>query len=249
MNGAICKTTVDERNENITHQPGDKQVSNNSEIVNDSNSPTSTIAAVGTEKICGICLEDILQKPHTSEHTFGILPDCNHCFCFPCISHWKGNITSSWRVDRSCPVCRQKIEFIFPSSTWFESNEEKQLYISQGKIRMGQINCPYFQKENTHCPFGNKCFYLHTRPGEIEQNVLPAGILFSDVSEFMISTRQDAVPSRELTLNVSVTTEFIESERPRAESSEQLFDNAYENFETAVELVLRDLAEFYLPHE
>ncbi|KAL1491755.1 hypothetical protein ABEB36_012305 [Hypothenemus hampei] len=183
MNGAIWKTTTHNGNENVIYQSNDIQVSNSPEISKDSNDDTSNSSeAVPNEKICSICLEDILQKPYTSEHTFGILPDCNHCFCFTCINDWRGNITNLRRMNRSCPVCRQKIEFIFPSSTWFESNEEKQLFISQEKTKMGQINCPYFQKKNSHCPFGSKCLYLHTlrplAPGlsqsRYKRNFMPA---------------------------------------------------------------------------
>ncbi|KAL1491756.1 hypothetical protein ABEB36_012306 [Hypothenemus hampei] len=96
----------------------------------------------------------------------------------------------------------EEIEKVPCSSTWFESNEEKQLFMSQEKAKMGQINCPYFQKGNTHCPFGNKCFYLHTRPGEIERDELSPRPLASGLSE-STSTRQDVVPPRLQTLHVS----------------------------------------------
>lgn len=40
------------------------------------------------EKICGICFEIIMQKSST-EQCFGILPNCNHCFCLACIRKWR----------------------------------------------------------------------------------------------------------------------------------------------------------------
>ncbi|CAH1104102.1 unnamed protein product [Psylliodes chrysocephalus] len=41
------------------------------------------------EKVCGICFDTILKKINKSEKTFGILPNCNHCFCFACIRKWR----------------------------------------------------------------------------------------------------------------------------------------------------------------
>lgn len=40
------------------------------------------------DKICGICLEVILEKP-SREQRFGILPNCNHIFCLECIRTWR----------------------------------------------------------------------------------------------------------------------------------------------------------------
>lgn len=40
------------------------------------------------DKICGICLEVILEKPGR-EQRFGILPNCNHIFCLECIRTWR----------------------------------------------------------------------------------------------------------------------------------------------------------------
>ncbi|KAL1491753.1 hypothetical protein ABEB36_012303 [Hypothenemus hampei] len=186
MNGAVRKTTVHNRNGNITHKSDDIQASNSPETPNHFNYDTSNSSETDTnEKMCSICLEDfVTQKPHTSENNkFGILLNCHHCFCFTCINQWIEKIISSGQLNRSCPLCRQTIEFIFPSRVWFESNEEKQLYISQEKAKMGQINCPYFQKGNSHCPFGSKCLYLHALPGEIEWNTLSPTPVAAGLSE------------------------------------------------------------------
>lgn len=40
------------------------------------------------EKSCGVCFEIIMEKA-TGEQRFGILPNCNHCFCLTCIRKWR----------------------------------------------------------------------------------------------------------------------------------------------------------------
>ena len=40
------------------------------------------------EKTCGICMEVVMDKPK-GEARFGILPNCNHCFCLSCLRTWR----------------------------------------------------------------------------------------------------------------------------------------------------------------
>lgn len=40
------------------------------------------------EKACGVCFEVIMEKAN-GEQRFGILPNCNHCFCLTCIRKWR----------------------------------------------------------------------------------------------------------------------------------------------------------------
>jgi Zinc finger, C3HC4 type (RING finger) len=44
-------------------------------------------AACSEDKLCGICFETII-KP-VGKSSFGILPNCNHCFCLKCIRTWR----------------------------------------------------------------------------------------------------------------------------------------------------------------
>ena len=41
------------------------------------------------DKICGICLEVVLEKENERERKFGILDCCNHIFCIGCILSWR----------------------------------------------------------------------------------------------------------------------------------------------------------------
>lgn len=52
------------------------------------NMELSFAIARSKEKTCGVCFEVIMEKA-TGEQRFGILPNCNHCFCLNCIRRWR----------------------------------------------------------------------------------------------------------------------------------------------------------------
>lgn len=39
--------------------------------------------------ICGICIQSIYEKQLPKDKMFGILPNCKHSFCEPCIVTWR----------------------------------------------------------------------------------------------------------------------------------------------------------------
>lgn len=39
--------------------------------------------------VCGICIQSIDEKTLPKDKKFGILPNCKHCFCEPCIVTWR----------------------------------------------------------------------------------------------------------------------------------------------------------------
>ena len=49
----------------------------------------SFAVAASREKTCGICLDVVLEKKELSDRRFGILENCSHCFCLPCIRRWR----------------------------------------------------------------------------------------------------------------------------------------------------------------
>ncbi|KAI2809907.1 hypothetical protein BLOT_001060 [Blomia tropicalis] len=53
---------------------------------------------------CGICFERILSKRHVRERAFGLLDNCSHCFCAPCITKWRKEHANQSIV---CPICRR----------------------------------------------------------------------------------------------------------------------------------------------
>ncbi|KAH9507931.1 E3 ubiquitin-protein ligase makorin-1 [Bulinus truncatus] len=124
------------------------------------------------DKECGICLENVMEKEGSdSNKRFGILENCNHCFCLNCIRQWRDNRNSSIETHRSCPTCRIHSDFVTPSKHWVECPEEKQLLISKYKDALSKKPCSYFKQGKGECPFNSKCFYLHALPdGKVVPN-------------------------------------------------------------------------------
>lgn len=115
------------------------------------------------EKVCGICMEVVWAKENhsLSDMRFGILENCNHIFCLPCIRKWRSSKSYENKVVKACPECRVKSDFVTPSRYWFENEEQKKKIINEYKTQLGNTHCKYFKKGDGECPFGNKCFYLH----------------------------------------------------------------------------------------
>ncbi|KAJ8984899.1 hypothetical protein NQ317_002739 [Molorchus minor] len=115
------------------------------------------------EKSCGICFDIILQKTERSEQTFGILPNCNHCYCFTCIRKWRQSKEFDLEVAKACPECRVASDFVYPSKFWVD-NKEKDDWIGGQKQRMKKMDCKYFREGKRQVSFGNTCLYLHALP-------------------------------------------------------------------------------------
>ncbi|XP_060035185.1 E3 ubiquitin-protein ligase makorin-1-like [Erinaceus europaeus] len=116
------------------------------------------------DKVCGICMEVVLAKANPKDRCFGILPKCNHIFCFKCIGKWRKAIQFLRSIRKSCPTCRTLSHFIVPSEYWVEEEEEKMKLIEEYKKKMNNIDCKYFNKGRGKCPYGASCFYKHGYP-------------------------------------------------------------------------------------
>lgn len=42
------------------------------------------------DKVCGICMDVVVEKKPVTSSRFGILEKCNHIFCLDCIRKWRG---------------------------------------------------------------------------------------------------------------------------------------------------------------
>ncbi|KAK2582594.1 hypothetical protein KPH14_004882 [Odynerus spinipes] len=124
------------------------------------------------EKSCGVCFEMIMEKS-SIERRFGILPNCNHCFCLTCIRKWRQAKQFDNKIIRACPECRVSSDFVCPSTLWVDTKEEKEKLIKNYKDALSTKDCKYFDKGRGKCPFGNKCFYLHALPDGTKTDVGP----------------------------------------------------------------------------
>lgn len=124
------------------------------------------------EKSCGVCFETIMEKS-SREQRFGILPNCNHCFCLSCIRKWRQAKQFDNKIIRACPECRIPSDFVCPSMYWVDTKEEKEKLIRDYKVALSTKDCKYFNKGRGKCPFGNKCFYLHALPDGTKKDVGP----------------------------------------------------------------------------
>ncbi|CAG9822556.1 unnamed protein product [Phaedon cochleariae] len=125
------------------------------------------------DKTCGICFDTILKKTVKMEQKFGILPNCNHCFCFTCIRKWRQSKEFDLDVSKACPECRIASDFVYPSNVWMETKDEKDRFIDFHKQRMKKLDCKYYRKGKGKCPFGNTCVYLHALPNGKVMDVGP----------------------------------------------------------------------------
>ncbi|XP_071134159.1 probable E3 ubiquitin-protein ligase makorin-1 [Mytilus edulis] len=124
----------------------------------------SFAVARSKDKCCGICMEHILEKDNHQERRFGIMSNCNHIFCLPCIRKWRGAKQFDNQIVRACPECRVQSDFVTPSMYWVDTDEEKQKLISGYKKALGNKPCKYFKEGKGECPFYDKCFYRHAHP-------------------------------------------------------------------------------------
>ena len=115
------------------------------------------------DKSCGVCFEIVMEK-ESKEQRFGILPNCNHCFCLSCIRKWRQAKQFDNKIIRACPECRVTSDFVCPSMYWVDTKEEKKKLITDYKRALRTKDCKYFNKGRGKCPFGKKCFYLHAAP-------------------------------------------------------------------------------------
>ncbi|XP_033745130.1 probable E3 ubiquitin-protein ligase makorin-1 isoform X1 [Pecten maximus] len=130
-----------------------KQLENDMEL--------SFAIAQSKDKVCGICMDNILEKEPPTEQRFGIMSNCNHTFCLSCIRKWRGARQFENKIVRACPECRVTSDFVTPSKYWVESDEEKKKLIQGYKKALSAKHCMYFKKGDGECPFNDKCFYLH----------------------------------------------------------------------------------------
>lgn len=129
---------------------------------------TQAVLARSAAVECCICLDRVLEKEVPSERRFGILQNCSHAFCLPCVRSWRSKHDQGQGSARMCPMCRTISHFVVPSSIFVKDPEEKRQLIDAYKANMGSIDCKHYQRGGGACPFGDSCFYRHVdREGQL----------------------------------------------------------------------------------
>lgn len=116
------------------------------------------------DKVCGICMDTVVEKTPITSSRFGILEKCNHIFCLDCIRKWRGTKQFETRTIRACPECRVSSDFVVPSKYWIEDQTDKDKLISDYKAALRAKPCKYFDEGKGDCPFAGSCFYKHAYP-------------------------------------------------------------------------------------
>ncbi|XP_071549728.1 E3 ubiquitin-protein ligase makorin-2 [Panulirus ornatus] len=192
----------------------------------------SFAVARSRDKVCGICMDTIMERPLASQRRFGILPNCAHCFCLNCIRKWRSSKQFENKIVRSCPECRVQSDFVIPSRYWVDDKdkEEKEKLLKSYRNALSDKPCKYFKQGEGQCPFGNKCFYLHALPDGTKKDVGPP----------RRRRRFNAEGELQLYLDNMVLWDFIEEREHRLE----LLRGSIQTL--LLELELEDLAdEFY----
>ncbi|KAF4529899.1 hypothetical protein B566_EDAN015045, partial [Ephemera danica] len=122
--GKACLHPLDKEQHKQHHSECVKQHEKDMEL--------SFAVARSKDKMCGICFEVIMEKNHR-EQRFGILPNCNHCFCLSCIRTWRQAKQFENNITRACPECRVTSDFVCPSMYWVDTKEDKEKLITDYK--------------------------------------------------------------------------------------------------------------------
>jgi len=110
------------------------------------------------EKLCGICLEDVV-----GEKSFGLLVNCNHVFCYECLRTWR-NTKNSAEDTKNCPECRTPSDHIIPSKYLPAIETDKTRIIDQYKRSRKNILCRYERNGQNNCRNQDTCLYKHLLP-------------------------------------------------------------------------------------
>uniref|UniRef100_A0A8C9XAS2 RING-type domain-containing protein n=1 Tax=Sander lucioperca TaxID=283035 RepID=A0A8C9XAS2_SANLU len=113
--------------------------------------------------MCGVCLDVVLAKERPVERSFGILPNCRHCYCLKCIQSWK-RVLYAQKKPLACPECRAVSHYYIKSSDWVVDEAEKQALIQKHKKLMAAIPCRYVSRGRGICNLGPSpvSFNIHT---------------------------------------------------------------------------------------
>lgn len=113
-----------------------------------------------------------VSSRNKSDRSFGLLENCEHCFCVTCIMRWRDNGDGDMETRRKCPLCRAEFGLVTPSRYWIECAEEKALFIEKFKRIEQSKPCPTVRERGV-CPLGEQCFHIHAVSDAASQKSFP----------------------------------------------------------------------------
>ncbi|KAB7507008.1 E3 ubiquitin-protein ligase makorin-1, partial [Armadillidium nasatum] len=102
----------------------------------------SFAVARSSEKVCGICMDTVMERSMPSQRRFGILPNCSHCFCLDCLRKWRKSKQFENKIIRACPECRVQSDYVIPSRYWVDDKdkEEKEKLVESYKDALSLVS-------------------------------------------------------------------------------------------------------------
>lgn len=137
----------------------------NSDIASECDEPFQpTNPATEEQPQCSICFE--------LPAIYGLLENCDHSFCLTCIRSWRDNKEKdpdliAGQVNKACPACRQRSNYVTPSSQFHLNGRGKEAVVERYKSILASKPCKFFEKSKLRasqglwCPFGDDCHYRH----------------------------------------------------------------------------------------
>uniref|UniRef100_A0A3Q3JJS7 RING-type E3 ubiquitin transferase n=1 Tax=Monopterus albus TaxID=43700 RepID=A0A3Q3JJS7_MONAL len=135
------------------HSPHDQQL-----LPNYDREQMAEAQAREDDNACGVCFEIVSKKSLSTERVFGILINCDHCFCLGCILAWR---KTKHAQAKTCPVCRVRSSVFVPSYRWAETGPEKRNLVARHMELLARTPCVYFNGGYGKCAHGPRCLYYH----------------------------------------------------------------------------------------
>lgn len=94
---------------------------------------------------------------------FGLLSNCDHVFCFECITTWRKTKNSSEVDTKNCPECRSPSDYVMPSTRYATGDYKTHLF-DRFKSSRKLILCRFEKNGYNNCRNESSCLFKHTLP-------------------------------------------------------------------------------------
>ncbi|KAI4498047.1 hypothetical protein M0802_006871 [Mischocyttarus mexicanus] len=110
------------------------------------------------DKLCEICFKIEMEKLE-QERQFGILENCDHCFCLSSVKTKSRNKGVNTNITKTCIKCNFTTKITCPTNCLFVEKDKKKKFINDSKGKLSKKICKFFNKGK--CTAGDACLYEH----------------------------------------------------------------------------------------